>query len=160
LTPQRLELLTQALQAFQSATNTFILLIPFQPTKDLAIAEKLQRALKDSSQIITLTDPRELKGLFRYVTMTIGMRLHSLIMAAAENCSCFALSYDPKVSQLMKECQLPGWKLSDLPTDADLISQAWIENYNRANSSEVANIKIIAQNALIHQELLNNYLGN
>jgi len=39
--------------------------------------------------------------------MAIGMRFHSLIMAAAE--CCFALSYDPKVSQLMEELAMPGW---------------------------------------------------
>jgi len=36
------------------------------------------------------------------------MRFHSLIMAAAEGCRCFALSYDLKVSQLMEELAMPG----------------------------------------------------
>jgi len=47
--------------------------------------------------------------------MVIGMRFHSLIMAAAEDCRCFALSYDPKVSRLIAEVPMPGWELDQLP---------------------------------------------
>ena len=158
LTSQRLKLITQALQDFQQATNTHILLVPFQEAKDLAVAKKLNQALPDDSQIISLQDPRKLKGLFKNVTMTIGMRFHSLIMAAAENSRCFALGYDPKISQLMSECNLPGWELSDLPQDATTITKAWITTYVNPNSLNTASIRALKERALIHREVLFNSL--
>ncbi|HEY9859141.1 MAG TPA: polysaccharide pyruvyl transferase CsaB, partial [Candidatus Obscuribacterales bacterium] len=135
LTPERLATLTQALVDFQKATETCILLVPFQPAQDLAIAETIQPQLPGPSKILSLSDPQQLKGVFRGVEMAIAMRYHGLIMAAAEGCRCFALSYDPKVSQLMSELEIPGWDLVGgsphpvMPDDAHVISQTWIECY-------------------------------
>ena len=154
LTSQRLKLLTTALKAFQEATNTLILLVPFQAEKDSAIANSLHKALGNKSQIISFDDPRQLKGLFQNVTMTIGMRLHSLIMAAAENSRCFALSYDPKVTQLMAECNLPGWELSDLPEESETITNTWVENYHNSTPLDTTTIKSLKDRASIHQEVL------
>ncbi|MBD0300903.1 MAG: polysaccharide pyruvyl transferase CsaB, partial [Tolypothrix sp. T3-bin4] len=95
LTQTRLANLTRALVDFQKATQTFILLLPFQKSEDLSIAEAIQPQLPDVSKIMCLEDPQLLKGVYRGVEMVIGMRLHSLIMAASEGCRCFALSYDP-----------------------------------------------------------------
>ncbi len=158
LTPQRLELLSKALQSFQEQTNTFILLVPFQAAKDLAIAKKLHQDLPETSQIISLQDPRELKGLFQHVSMTIGMRLHSLIMAAAEQSACFALSYDPKVSQLMMEYEFPGWEMAEIPNSVEIITNVWIEHFNKANFLKIDSIKTIKSQALTHQKLLSEFL--
>ncbi|MBE9168962.1 polysaccharide pyruvyl transferase CsaB [Pleurocapsales cyanobacterium LEGE 06147] len=154
LTPQRLEILTKALIDFQKATQTFILLVPFQATQDLAIARSIAPRLGENGQIISLEDPRELKGLFRGVEMVIGMRFHSLIMAAAEECRCFGLSYDPKVSQLMSELNLPGWELTQLPDDAAQISTTWINYFANGDALDPSQIQSIVDRALLHQELL------
>ncbi len=154
LTPERLANLTQALIDFQKATKTCILLVPFQPSQDLAIARSLASQLPGSYQIISLEDPRELKGLFRGVEMAIGMRYHSLIMAAAEECRCFALSYDPKVSRLIEEIHLPGWELEQLPDDPNLISTAWLEQYVNGDPLTPTQIQSLVDRALMHQELL------
>jgi polysaccharide pyruvyl transferase CsaB len=154
LTPQRLEVLTEALIAFQKATQACILLVPFQHSQDLAITETLASRLPGSCPILEIDDPRELKGLFRGVEMTIGMRLHSLIMAAAEESICFALSYDPKVNRLMEELEMAGWNLENLPTDPNIISTAWLKAYangDRLNSAQISSLK---DRALIHRELL------
>ncbi|MFZ1026748.1 MAG: polysaccharide pyruvyl transferase CsaB [Limnoraphis robusta] len=154
LTPERLSVLTQALVSFQKATQAFILLLPFQLSQDLAIAQLLHRAIPDQSQILTLEDPRQLKGVFRGVEMVIGMRFHSLIMAATEECRCFALSYDPKVTQLMEELELPGWELSQLPTDANVISKSWLECYANGDALSTAKIEFLVERSQIHQEVL------
>jgi polysaccharide pyruvyl transferase CsaB len=160
LTTERLEILTQALINFQTATETSILLVPFQQTQDLAIASSLAAQLPGNSQVISLEDPRELKGLFQGVEMMIGMRFHSLIMAAAQECRCFALSYDPKVSQLMSELNLPGWQLTELPLNSEQITHTWIECYSKGKALSATKVQSLIDRALSHQQLLIELMGN
>jgi polysaccharide pyruvyl transferase CsaB len=154
LTPTRLQILTQALVSFQKATQTTILLVPFQPIQDLAIAQAIQPHLPGANQIMTLSDPQQLKGLFRGVEMVIAMRFHGLIMAAASECRCFAISYDPKVSQLMQELDLPGWELTQMPEDANQISHDWIDQYANGEAISSDRIHALVDRACIHQEIL------
>ncbi len=160
LTPIRLANLTQALVDFQTATQVSILLVPFQQSQDLAIAQAIQPQLPGPSQIISLEDPQQLKGLFRGVEMVISMRFHGLIMAAAEDCRCFALSYDPKVSQLMQDLAIPGWELNELPDDPNQISQVWIEQYANGDPLSHDKVRFLVDRALIQQELLHQTLAS
>jgi polysaccharide pyruvyl transferase WcaK-like protein len=91
--------------------------------------------------------------------MAIGMRYHSLIMAAAQECRCFALSYDPKVSNLMQELSIPGWKLSEIPEDPKIITQTWLDCYANGDSLSSAQIQSLVDRALIHRELLTQALA-
>jgi len=159
LTPERLANLTHALADFQTATQACILLLPFQPAQDLAIAQSIHPQLPGPSKILILEDPRQLKGVFRGVEMAIAMRLHGLIMAAAEECRCFALSYDPKVSQLMTELALPGWELAALPENPNLISMRWLEHYANGEPLALEQIQSLIDRALIHRELLSQIFG-
>ena len=154
LTSSRLQILIQAIQKFQQETNSHIVIIPFQPTQDMAIAKQIATALENDSSLIDFKDPVKLKGLFKEVKMAIGMRLHGLIMAAAEGCSCFALSYDPKVTQLMAEIDLPGYELADLPSDPSQIATQWSEVFNRESKLNRLKIQSLVDRAKIHQELL------
>ncbi len=169
LTESRLDQITQALAAFQSATEAAMVLVPFQPVKDLAIAEYIQPRLPGPSQIITLTDPHQLKGVFQGVKLVIGMRLHALIMAAAEGCQCFALSYDPKVSQLMADLALAGvdLNLQQPPTDpaqrwpneAETLTQHWLEVYTDGSPLAPDQRQGRIDRALWHQDLLHDVMG-
>jgi polysaccharide pyruvyl transferase CsaB len=154
LTNQRLDTLTQALVDLQTATGCHILLVPFQPTTDLDIAEQIKSELTDNSQIFTTTDPKQLNGLFQGVDLAIGMRYHSLIMAAAQGCKCWAICYDPKVSKLMTEIDMPGWELTELPTDPTAITQAWKQHLETGMSLSNETIKSLHQNSLAHKDLL------
>ncbi len=168
LTENRLDQLTQALASFQSATNTCILLVPFQPAKDRAIAEYIQPHLRGPSQIYSLENPRQLKGLFRGVEMVIGMRFHALIMAAAAGCRCFAISYDPKVSNLMADLALPGIALGPSPSpghpsqvwpdNVAQLTQRWLEIYADGEPLTPDQIQSRVDRALMHQDLLNEAL--
>jgi polysaccharide pyruvyl transferase CsaB len=159
LTPERLQIFTKALIDFQKATQTFVLLIPFQPIQDLAIAQTIQAQLPEASKVLMLTDPRQLKGVFRGVEMTIAMRFHGLIMAAASECRCFAISYDPKVTQLMQDLDLTGWAIAQMPADATTISREWLELYANGSSLSTHQISAIVDRALIHQEVLGKALA-
>lgn len=160
LTPARLTILTQALQQFQQATQTHLVLLPFQESQDFAIAQQIAAQLSGPHTVIMETDPGKLKGIFQQMTFTIGMRLHSLIMAAAEGCPCFALSYDPKVAQLMAIADLSGFELKELPTDVDAIVQAWCQAFEQGNTvaAQVKAEKFRAQ-AQLHQQALREVLA-
>ncbi len=160
LTPDRLAVLTRALIEFQTATQVCLLLVPFQASQDLAIAETIQPQLPGVSKILRLETPQELKGVFRGVEMAIAMRFHGLIMAAAEGCRCCALSYDPKVTHLMDELALPGWELADLPLDSHQISQAWLEIYANGEALSADQIHSLVDRALMHQDVLKKALRN
>lgn len=160
LTPLRVSHLTKALQIFQEATNSFILLIPFQPEQDRAIAEYIHRYLPEHSQIFNLDDPRMLKGIFQGVEMAIGMRYHSLIMAAGAECRCFALSYDPKVSQLMADLHIPGWELAKIPEDPQEIAKSWLDCYENHQPLTETTIDELREKARLHQKLLFELVSN
>ncbi|MBE9006015.1 polysaccharide pyruvyl transferase CsaB [Fortiea sp. LEGE XX443] len=159
LTETRLANLTKALVDFQKATQAFILLLPFQKSEDLGIAQAIQPHLADVSKILCLEDPQLLKGVYRGVEMAIGMRLHSLIMAAAEGCRCFALSYDPKVNRLMEDLAMPGWDLVSLPDDTNVISKTWLEHYANGEPLLPEQIQSLVDRALMHRELLSDALA-
>lgn len=159
LTPARLENLTRALVSFQKATETFIVLLPFQKSEDLEIAREIEPHLPGVSQIMSLEEPEVLKGVYRGVEMNIGMRLHSLIMGAAEGCRCFAISYDPKVNRLMEDTDMPGWDLANLPDDPNVISKTWIEYYANGEAISKDKIKFLLDRALIHREVLHSALA-
>lgn len=154
LTNQRLDTITQALVDLQTATDSHVLLVPFQPTTDMDIARQIQSELTDNSQVVTLTDPKQLKGLFQGVDLAIGMRYHSLIMAAAEGCKCWAISYDPKVSKLMTEIDIPGWELADIPTDANAIAQTWQSHLTTGTALSSQLLQTLHQSSLAHKNLL------
>lgn len=159
LTPERIAALTQALIDFQQATDVCILLVPFQPAQDLAIAQQIQPQLRGASQILRVEEPQQLKGIFRGVEMAITMRLHGLIMAAAEGCRCFALSYDPKVAQLMAEVELPGWELAQIPPDPIAICNTWLEVYANGEGLSGDRLQFLVDRALVHQEILHKALA-
>ncbi len=158
LTSCRLATITEALQKLQAQTNAHILLVPFQPSQDKAIAQAICDSLNDKfpkqSQIIIQKDPRKLKGIFRGVDLAIAMRLHGVIMAAAEGCQCSAISYDPKVSYLMEDLGISGWELEDLPDDAQSLTDVWINDLENKESAIAPRIHQLKQQALIHKKIL------
>jgi polysaccharide pyruvyl transferase CsaB len=161
LTNQRLDTLIEALVDLQAATGSHILLVPFQPTTDMDIAQQIQSELTDNnSQVITLTDPKQLKGLFQGVDLAIGMRYHSLIMAASERCKCWAISYDPKVSKLMTEIDIPGWELADIPTDPQEIARAWQQQLEGGTALNNESVTTLHQKSLTHKNLLTETINN
>jgi polysaccharide pyruvyl transferase WcaK-like protein len=104
--------------------------------------------------VVTQTNPRQLKGLFKHVDLAIAMRLHGVIMALAEGCRCSALSYDPKVSHLMQELTLSGWELESLPDDAQLIADTWIKDLESTDPAIAPRIEQLKSQALLHSQIL------
>ncbi len=160
LTPERLANLTKAIADLQTATQTCIVLLPFQASKDGAIATHIAQHLTGPYQILQVTNPAQLKGVFRGIEMAIAMRFHGVVMAAAEGCRCFAISYDPKVTQIMQELSLPGWGLSPqeplplIPDDASTMTQQWLEYYANGEGLSDMQVRSHIDRALLHAALL------
>ncbi|MGB3293526.1 MAG: polysaccharide pyruvyl transferase family protein, partial [Phormidesmis sp.] len=169
LTQARLEVIAQALANFQKATGVCIVLVPFQPVKDLAIAQYIASHLAEQKSgpyhIYCLTQPQQLKGLFRGIEMTIGMRFHALVMSAAEGCRSFALSYDPKVDALASSLSLPGWALNPtiasmpsglppLPQTPKALCKTWLDVYLNGDALTPDQIQSQVDRAFMHRDLL------
>lgn len=158
LTSCRLATIAEALQKLQAQTNAYVLLVPFQPSQDRAIAQAISDSLNEKfpqqNQVIIQKDPRKLKGVFRGVDLAIAMRLHGVIMAAAEGCQCSAISYDPKVSYLMEDLGILGWELESLPDDARLLTDVWIKDLENKAIAIAPRIHQLKQQALIHKKIL------
>lgn len=169
LTQARLEAIAHALANFQKATGVCIVLVPFQPVKDLAIAQFIARHLDEQESgpyhIYCLTQPQQLKGLFRGVEMTIGMRFHALVMSAAEGCRSFAISYDPKVDALADSLSLPGWALNStpapmpsglppLPQAPKDLCKTWLDVYLNGDALTPDQIQSQVDRAFMHRDLL------
>jgi polysaccharide pyruvyl transferase WcaK-like protein len=96
--------------------------------------------------------------------MTLGMRLHALVMAAAEGCRCFGLSYDPKVSHLMADLDLPGFDLNPQavghrwPDNPEQMTQTWLEVYANGDPLAPEQIASRVDRALMHRDLLRDVL--
>lgn len=161
LTAARLAAIATALNSFQKATGACLVLVPFQPVKDEAIAQFIASKLSGSYHIYNLRQPKQIKGLFRGVEMTIGMRFHSLIMSAAEGCRSFAISYDPKVDALASALSLPGYDLSPkstvlphLPEDPSILCKAWLDCYANGEALTPDQIQSQVDRAFMHKDLL------
>ncbi|AFZ47482.1 polysaccharide pyruvyl transferase CsaB [Cyanobacterium stanieri PCC 7202] len=151
---QKLQLLIEALIKLKNATEANIILIPFQAQKDLVLSQKIAQEINNNCQIIEIENPQQLKGLFSQVKMLIGMRLHSLIMSASEGCNCFALSYDPKVSQLMKELNITGYELQNFPPNSEQIFHDLLNVYQNNSGLSLENRNKLEKSALTHEKLL------
>lgn len=153
LNEAKLEIIIQSLKQLQQQTSANIILIPFQESKDLEVCQKIGQLLTQNYQIVNLENPQELKGLFRELNLMIGMRLHSIIMASSEKCPCFALSYDPKVTNLMKEIEIDGYELDNFPTDVQTITEKWLKIYHNQPHLSDNTLDLLAKSALKHQTL-------
>jgi polysaccharide pyruvyl transferase CsaB len=169
LTPQRLGAIATALDRFQQATGVCLLLVAFQPSRDLAIAEQIASQLSGAHAIYQLAQPQQIKGLFRGVEMTIGMRFHALVMSAAEGCRSFAISYDPKVDALAQSLDLPGWDLSPqssarsavlplMPEDPKQLAKALLDCYANGDMLSPDQIQSRVDRSLMHKDLLSESL--
>lgn len=85
-----------------------IYFIPMYYLQDREIAHKLKKRLGDHAVVIdkmlTLDEVISYTASFEFI---IGMRLHSLIMAAALKVPMIGLAYDPKVTAFVKDMEIP-----------------------------------------------------
>lgn len=83
--------------------NMDSLIIPMQCPKDTEISNRI--ALKSPYAHLSPENltPSEILGLTKHSSLIIGMRLHTLIYAAAMGTPMIGLDYDPKITAVMDE---------------------------------------------------------
>ncbi len=125
-TPERQQVVEQALARISRDWNRPLLLLPFHGGQDLALATGLAQRIP-GARLLQLADPRALVAVFQAVEFTIAMRFHGLVMALAADRPAYGISYDPKVSRLLETTGCPGCELPQLPVDPEHLVAAWTQ---------------------------------
>ncbi|BAC88686.1 polysaccharide pyruvyl transferase CsaB [Gloeobacter violaceus] len=130
---RRQAVIIAALDQLQRDIGASVLCVPFQIPGDEPLARTVAESLEKPGLVVSEGDPRRLMGLFASVQLTVAMRLHGVLMAAAGGNPVWGLSYDPKVTQLLSEIQAPGCELNRLPDDPAVLARAWGEAYRQGS---------------------------
>ncbi|MCD8239507.1 MAG: polysaccharide pyruvyl transferase CsaB [Clostridiales bacterium] len=93
-----------------------ILFIPMQYSTDVEVSGKICSQMEEKSYILSRSyRPKEVMAIVGELTLTIGMRLHSLIFSAVKNVPMLGIVYDPKVEYYLDALGME--KAADIRTD-------------------------------------------
>ncbi len=98
--------------------ETKIVLLPLQPAQDLPVLTKFSEYWQAKNREAILFDstqcqlPSQWLSIIGSLNFLISMRLHALIMGIASGRPVLGINYDPKVSQLLDDLQLPMLNLT------------------------------------------------
>lgn len=110
------------LEEVAAALNDFparYVLLAFHPEQDLEVCRELHKQLTQPATLIEEEwQPAEVAGFLRCCDMIVGMRLHSLILAAGAHVPCVGLSYDPKVQRFAHRAGALSLTLEELSRDS------------------------------------------
>jgi polysaccharide pyruvyl transferase CsaB len=81
--------------------------LPLGGAADAALSTDVIRACRSSPVILPECTVAKAASILRGARLVVGMRLHSLILAARYNVPFLALAYDPKVSSLCEDLKYP-----------------------------------------------------
>jgi len=113
---------SEALNRF-CAAGARPVLIPFQLDRDLPVLEQLAAALEAPALLLRAElAPRELFALLGGLRGMVGMRLHSLLLAARWGMVPVGISYDPKVDAYLARLGLAPATTAARPQAPDLLA--------------------------------------
>lgn len=155
--------LAQVADYIVSKLNAFIVFIPMQFTegdddRHIEAAIFSNMCYKSRAQIITKEyTPQELSGIVGQMDMMIGMRLHSIIFAAATNVPMVGLVYDPKVKGFLDMIGQERYAIDirdlNYNTLISKIDDAW-NNKEKIKSDLESKMDEIKERALFNAELV------
>lgn len=129
-----------------------ILFIPFHGEDDIEESLEIIKLMDERAHIIKgRYNPKELMSIIKRLNLLVGVRLHSLIFAAAVGTPFCGLSYDPKIDGFLKmfEMEPIGYMDSmDLDVMCSGVKGLWV---NRESASSNINEKVVKLSANIKQ---------
>lgn len=140
--------------------NVNVIFIPFQVPEDTEMCVDVLSFMRNKGRVIAgLYGPRQVLGLVSSLDMLIGIRLHSLIFAAASGIPAIAISYDPKVRAFASDAGFPC--IDPDVTREDIVSvfdDVWTNRERKAHELK-DRTKLLRYKALINFEAFFEYFG-
>lgn len=131
------EVIANAMDIIVDKLNTDIILIPMDPKKDIPLAENISNKMKHSSYFLKGDyNPQELLGIIGCVDLMIGMRFHSLVMAAIMGVPMVGIEYEPKIKSFSSYMNLPKPIPVENISAENLLNQVEYVWNNRQNISK------------------------
>ena len=85
-----------------------ILFVPMHGESDRTYSHRVAGHMKGASHVLSGEyGPEELLGIIGRARLVLGMRMHAIIFAAVAGVPAVGISYDPKVTSLLGDLQLP-----------------------------------------------------
>lgn len=133
-----------------------IFLFPFQDSQDMEVCKSILTKTTQKTKIIPRNYPIPvMMGLIGKMNMIMGMRLHSLIFAAAQNVPCVGISYDSKVTNVMESLELPYLKINRVEEQTLLqMALKTLKNREEIKKHLPSKVEIFRNNALKNFELV------
>ena len=133
-----------------------IFLFPFQDSQDMEVCKSILTKTTQKTKIVPRDYPIPvMMGLIGRMDMVMGMRLHSLIFAAAQNVPCMGISYDPKVTNVMESLGLPYLKINRVEEQALLeMAKDTLKNREEIKKNLPAKTEVFRKNAMRNFELV------
>lgn len=136
---KQLKAFTSVLAQFAARVQAQILLIPFQPAQDTWMCHEAAYSLRTrpnayAPPVFVLEhaySPTEMQGIIGSLDLIVGMRLHSLIMAASMNVPAVGLVYDPKVRHFAESVDYRYIGSITALSQADLFYQYLSDTWDR-----------------------------
>ncbi len=119
--------LISSLDLFLDKLDLDVVWLAFKPNDDYGLYYKMHNLGLISPQLEArsihkcATSVEEVSSYFRYATMAITMRFHSLLLSQLNGCPTLGLSYDQKVSNLAATCCCNFIELDKMPTESQIV---------------------------------------
>jgi polysaccharide pyruvyl transferase CsaB len=95
------ETYASALREAARRAGSRVVFLPMQPPGDVELSHAIAARLTDATVLEEPLSPQEAVGVCGRLDALLAMRLHALIFASLSGVPLTALSYDPKVAELM-----------------------------------------------------------
>jgi polysaccharide pyruvyl transferase CsaB len=157
------EPLAAALDRLINERDADVIFLPFQQSgrglendahAATLVAARMRRVQR-RAVIHTEYTPRRRMGILATCDVVIGMRLHSVVFAAAAGVPVVGLSYDPKVSHLMEELGLEDLTIDLRHVDAEQVfdrTSAALESTPDRRAAVAEKVELLRERARLSEE--------